>query len=226
LVNELLGYRYDVKKLHETVQYMQQTINLLNNDTLRLKSRVEERDDLLHEKNQNMAYLESELKKHKSSQDKMQKQNEGYQLRFNRKIKEIDILREQINHYKSDMYKMQIAMPYADKIESLQMEVNNLKQSMLKKGHSPLVRTSSAPMNISATISENVITSAASKESVSYTTQLSTSSSLLRSSLFITDDDASVDELMNSFGNEANTNIVESPSSTPRNRRYSLATKF
>ena len=144
-------------------------------------------------------------------------------MRFNRKIKEIDILREQINHYKSDMYKMQIAMPYADKIESLQMEVNNLKQSMLKKGHSPLVRTSrwekcficskyinthfdikltdfvpySAPMNISATISENVITSAASKESVSYTTQLSTSSSLLRSSLFITDDDASVDDLMN-----------------------------
>ena len=74
LINELLGYRYDVKKLHETVQYMQQTINLLNNDTLRLKSRVEERDDLLHEKNQNMAYLESELKKHKSSQDKMQKE--------------------------------------------------------------------------------------------------------------------------------------------------------
>ena len=73
LINELLGYRYDVKKLHETVQYMQHTINLLNNDTLRLKSRIEERDDLIHDKNQRIVYLESELKKHKHDQDKMQK---------------------------------------------------------------------------------------------------------------------------------------------------------
>ena len=176
LINELLGNRYDVKKvwlllyfmtfkrvlkLHETVQYMQHTINLLNNDSLRLKSRLDERDDLIHEKSQNVIYLESEVKKLKYEQDKIQKvtktihlllkknqikQNEGYQLRFNRKIKEIDILREQINHYKSDMYKMQIAMPYADKIESLQMEVNNLKQSLSQNQsrpkHLPLMRTS------------------------------------------------------------------------------------
>ena len=73
LINELLGYRYDVKKLDETVQYMQHTINLLNNDTLRLKSRIEERDDLIHDKNQRIVYLESELKKLKHDQDKMQK---------------------------------------------------------------------------------------------------------------------------------------------------------
>ena len=88
LINELLGNRYDVKKvwsllyfmnfkrvlkLHETVQYMQHTINLLNNDSLRLKSRLDERDDLIHEKSQNVIYLESEVKKLKYEQDKIQK---------------------------------------------------------------------------------------------------------------------------------------------------------
>lgn len=73
LINELLGYQYDVKKLHETVQYMQHTISLLNNDTLRLKSRLEERDDSIHEKNQKISYLESELKKLKTDQDKIYK---------------------------------------------------------------------------------------------------------------------------------------------------------
>ena len=73
LINELLGYQYDVKKLHETVQYMQHTISLLNNDTLRLKSRLEERDDSLHEKSQKVSYLESELKKLKTDQDKIYK---------------------------------------------------------------------------------------------------------------------------------------------------------
>lgn len=40
---------------------------------------------------------------------------------------------------------MEIAMPYADKIESLQIQVNNLKQSLATRPavrHSPLVRTS------------------------------------------------------------------------------------
>ena len=36
-----------------------------------------------------------------------------------------------------------------------------------------------------------------SKESISFNTQVSTSSSLLNPSLFITDDEASIDELMN-----------------------------
>jgi len=207
---------------------MQHTISLLNNDTLRLKSRLEERDDSLHEKSQKVSYLESELKKLKTDQDKIYKQNEGYQLRFNRKIREIDVLREQINHYKSDLYKMEIAMPYADKIESLQIQVNNLKQSLTSRAalkHSPLVRTSSLPTATTTTITEKIMAPAVSKESVSINTQLSSGSSILRSSLFITDDE--VEDLSSSFtGGDPNTSIIESPSSTSRNRRYSLATKF
>lgn len=52
---------------------MQHTINLLNNDSFRLKSRLDERDDLIHEKGQNVIYLESEVKKLKYEQDKIQK---------------------------------------------------------------------------------------------------------------------------------------------------------
>ena len=141
---------------------------MLNNDVLRLKSRLEEREELLHEKTQDLSFTESELKRLKSDREKVCKvhkrftffplwnflskkgyfefqQNEGYQLRFNRKIKEIDYMRDQVNHYKSDLYKMEIAMPYTDKIASLQLQLTNLKQSLIHekhKSHSPLIRTS------------------------------------------------------------------------------------
>ena len=53
------------------------------------------------------------------------KQNEGYYLRFNRiKLNEIEKLQEEIQYYKSDNYKMEIAMPYIENIEKLQERLN------------------------------------------------------------------------------------------------------
>ena len=53
------------------------------------------------------------------------------------------------------------------------------------------------PIHENVVTESDIMTGSISKESVSFNTQVSTSSSLLNPSLFITDDDASIDELMN-----------------------------
>ena len=53
-------------------------------------------------------------------------------MKFSRKMREIDAIQEKNHYYKSDLYKMQIAMPYTETINDLQQKVGTLEAELVK----------------------------------------------------------------------------------------------
>ena len=53
-------------------------------------------------------------------------------MKFSRKMREIDAIQEKNNYYKSDLYKMQIAMPYTETINDLQQKIGTLENELVK----------------------------------------------------------------------------------------------
>ena len=47
-------------------------------------------------------------------------------------MREIDAIQEKNNYYKSDLYKMQIAMPYTETINDLQQKLGTLEAELVK----------------------------------------------------------------------------------------------
>ena len=47
-------------------------------------------------------------------------------------MREIDAIQEKNHYYKSDLYKMQIAMPYTETINDLQQKVGTLEAELVK----------------------------------------------------------------------------------------------
>ena len=53
-------------------------------------------------------------------------------MKFSRKMREIDAIQEKNHYYKSDLYKMQIAMPYTETINDLQQKIGSLENELVK----------------------------------------------------------------------------------------------
>ena len=53
-------------------------------------------------------------------------------MKFSRKMREIDAIQEKNHYYKSDLYKMQIAMPYTETINDLQQKIGTLETELVK----------------------------------------------------------------------------------------------
>ena len=53
-------------------------------------------------------------------------------MKFSRKMREIDAIQEKNHYYKSDLYKMQIAMPYTETINDLQQKIGTLENELIK----------------------------------------------------------------------------------------------
>ena len=53
-------------------------------------------------------------------------------MKFSRKMREIDAIQEKNHYYKSDVYKMQIAMPYTETINDLQQKIGTLETELVK----------------------------------------------------------------------------------------------
>ena len=47
-------------------------------------------------------------------------------------MREIDAIQEKNNYYKSDLYKMQIAMPYTETINDLQQKLGTLEAELVR----------------------------------------------------------------------------------------------
>ena len=47
-------------------------------------------------------------------------------------MREIDAIQEKNHYYKSDLYKMQIAMPYTETINDLQQKIGTLEAELVK----------------------------------------------------------------------------------------------